>query len=197
MNMHDVQTVNLMEKTLFKGVEVNYSAVYQYCEFTDELTSDENMISVNDILMKDEYRKHCHLLTSKEIMDIRECYLISQKDLSLILGWGEKTITRYEGHQVQDQAHDKVLRKIADDPEWFLTLLENGKNLLSESSYRKCKKQIIQQYKQKRDIYLKKSIFCSYLPFIDDLDLNGNKELDLSKVVDVIRYFSNSYDMIM
>lgn len=27
------------------------------------------------------------------------------------------------------------------------------------------------------------------------MDLNGNKELDLAKVVDVIRYFSNSYKM--
>lgn len=80
--------------------------------------------------MKNEYRKQCDLLTSDEIMNIRNCYAISQRDLSLILGWGEKTITRYEGHQVQDHAHDKVLRKIADDPEWFLTLLENGKKLL-------------------------------------------------------------------
>ena len=188
MNIHDVQIVNLTENTVFKGVEVSYSATYQYCEFTDELTCDETMIAENNLSMKDEYRKQCGLLTSNEIMKLRDCYSITQKDLSLILGWGEKTITRYEGHQVQDQAHDKVLRKIADDPEWFLTLLENGKNLISESSYRKCRKQIIQQYKEKQDIYLKKSIFCNYLPFLDELHLNGNKDLDLAKVVDVIRY---------
>lgn len=195
MNMHDVQTVNVMEKTIFKGLEVNYSAVYQYCEFTNELTCDETMISQNDISMKNEYRKQCDLLTSNEIMSIRDCYFISQKDLSLVLGWGEKTITRYEGHQVQDQAHDKVLRKIADDPEWFLTLLENGKDLITDSSYQKCKKQIIHQCKKKQESYLKKAIFCSYLPFIDHVELNGNKELDLAKVVDVIRYFSDSCHM--
>jgi len=34
---------------------------------------------------------------------------ISQSDLCLLLGWGGKTITRYESHQVQDIAHDTIL----------------------------------------------------------------------------------------
>lgn len=44
--------------------------------------------------------------------------------LSNLLGWGEKTITRYERHQVQNMAHDAVLRKISSDPAWLLELLE-------------------------------------------------------------------------
>lgn len=55
-----------------------------------------------------------------EIGTIRSKYGISQTDLSTILGWGGKTITRYESHQVQDAAHDFILRKIDDDPECFL-----------------------------------------------------------------------------
>ena len=41
----------------------------------------------------------------------------------MLLGWGGKTITRYESHQVQDKAHDTILKKIDQDPEWFLSLL--------------------------------------------------------------------------
>lgn len=29
----------------------------------------------------------------------------------MLLGWGGKTITRYESHQVQDKAHDTILKK--------------------------------------------------------------------------------------
>lgn len=43
--------------------------------------------------------------------------------------WGGagKTITRYESHQVQDKAHDTILKKIDQDPEWFLSLLNDAK----------------------------------------------------------------------
>ncbi len=54
------------------------------------------------------------LLTSDEIIKIREKYGISQKEFSEVLGWGGRaTITRYENHQVQDRVHDDVLKKLA------------------------------------------------------------------------------------
>lgn len=52
------------------------------------------------------------LLTSQQIRAVRTQYDISQRDLCILLGWGEKTITRYEGHQVQDRAHDAILKKL-------------------------------------------------------------------------------------
>lgn len=50
---------------------------------------------------------------------IRDKYEVSQKDFSEVLDWGRATITRYENHQVQDRAHDDVLRTIDSDPKWF------------------------------------------------------------------------------
>lgn len=58
-------------------------------------------------------------------------YGISQSDLCILLGWGGKTITRYEGHQVQDKAHDTILKKIDRDSEWLLSLLSNAKDNLT------------------------------------------------------------------
>ncbi len=68
---------------------------------------------------------------------IRARYGISQSDLCLLLGWGAKTVTRYESHQVQDIAHDTILRKLDSAPEWFLRLLHAGKESLSAVSYAK------------------------------------------------------------
>jgi DNA-binding transcriptional regulator YiaG len=66
-------------------------------------------------------------LTSNEIISLREKYGVSQKDLSEILDWGKATITSYENHQVQDRAHDDILRKIDPDPEWFIEMLKRAK----------------------------------------------------------------------
>ena len=112
MEEHEVKTVLIKERTIFKNVNVNYDAIYLYCDLADELYANEDQLQENDIHLKDAYRKMEGLLTSNEIRDIRAKYGISQNDLCILLGWGQKTVTRYESHQVQDRAHDTILKKI-------------------------------------------------------------------------------------
>lgn len=192
MEMHGVQRVLVWEKNIFKGVPVDYDAEYFYCDRADETYADEEMISANDIAMKNAYRKANGLLTTDEIIAIRARYGISQSDLCLLLGWGGKTITRYESHQVQDNAHDTILRKLDDDPEWFLSLLKSAKNLLSSVSYNKYQKAGMQIYENNHDIYLKRAILSKYARFMNHPEFTGSTQLSLDVVVDMIRYFANS-----
>lgn len=74
------------------------------------------MIDRNDLSMKDAYRKKMGLLTSDEIVQMRQRYQISQTDLAAVLGWEQDLITRFETHLVQDKAHDDLLRRIDLDP---------------------------------------------------------------------------------
>jgi putative zinc finger/helix-turn-helix YgiT family protein len=135
MEYHEVETVEVEEKTIFKGLEVDYLASYDYCSNTDELLSNEDFIRANGLAVKDAYRIKVGRLTSKEIKSIRDKYGISQKEFSEVLDWGQTTITRYENHQVQDQAHDDILRKIASDPQWFLEMLERAKDKIAPRYY--------------------------------------------------------------
>lgn len=128
MENHVVKIVQVVEHATYKGVAVKYVATYNFCDESDEIFSDEGMIEANDINKKNAYRKVIGLLTTDEIKAIRAKYDISQTDFSTILGWGLKTITRYEGHAVQDKAHDSILRKLSNDPEWFVELLKNSKD---------------------------------------------------------------------
>lgn len=192
MKEHDVKTVQVKEQTIFKNSNVIFDAVYFYCDVADELYGDEQQIEKNDITLKDEYRKNEGLLTSGEIESIRGKYGITQSDLCVLLGWGGKTITRYEGHQVQDKAHDSILKKIDNDPEWFLDLLIEAKNNLPEESYRKYLAMANLLYEADRDMYLRKAIEADYAKYRGNKLFQGNIELSLDKVVDVIRYFSSS-----
>jgi len=109
---HEVPTVKVTDQEVFKGKEVEFQATYLYCSNADEYLATEDMIRRNDRALKDAYRKKAGLLTSTEIRAIRDKYGISQKDLAAVLDWGRATIARYETHQVQDRAHDDILRKI-------------------------------------------------------------------------------------
>ncbi len=192
MEDHEVKTVLVREQAVFKERCVEYDAVYMYCDNADEMYMDEEQIRENDIRLKDAYRKAEGLLTSAEISEIRCKYGITQSDLCTLLGWGGKTITRYESHQVQDKAHDTILKKIDQDPEWFLTLLNEAKTGLSDESYRKYFGAATDLYEADRDQYLRKAIQASYAKYQGNTLFNGNAELSLDKVVDVIRYYASS-----
>ena len=192
MEEHEVKTVLVKDYATFKNRKIAYDAVYMYCDLADELYMDEQQIKENDIHLKDAYRRAEGLLTSTEIKDIRAKYGISQSDLCILLGWGQKTITRYESHQVQDKAHDAILKKISQDPEWFLSLLNETKEDFSTESYQKYLEAATNLYEKDQDSYLRKAIEASYARFHGNQILHGNAELSLDKVVDVIRYFASS-----
>jgi putative zinc finger/helix-turn-helix protein, YgiT family len=192
MEEHEVKTVQIKEQGTFKDQKVNYDAIYMYCDLADELYMDERQIQENDTQLKDAYRKAVGLLTSPEICNIRAKYAITQSDLCVLLGWGGKTITRYESHQVQDKAHDTILKKIDRDPEWFLSLLKEAKDNLTEEAYQKYLGAATSLYEENQDQYLRKAIQASYAKYSGKKLFNGNTELSLNKVIDVIKYFANS-----
>lgn len=192
MEEHEVKTVLVEETATLKNSKVEYEASYLLCENAEELYMEESQMQENDIRLKNAYRKKQGLLTSEEIVAIRLKYEITQSDLCVLLGWGAKTITRYESHQVQDRAHDTILRKIGQDPEWFLTLLEDAKEHFPETTYKKYFEAATRLYEKNKDIYLKKAIEADYAGYAGNQMLHGNTELSLDKVVDIIRYFATS-----
>lgn len=195
MEVHEVKTVSFDEQMTFKNTKVSYNPTYYYCDLAEEFYVDEELLERNNVLLKDAYRKQVGLLTSSEIKAIRAQYGISQKDLTLLLGWGAKTITRYESYQVQDRAHDTILKKIKEDPEWFLSLLNEAKNILSPDAYQKYYSNGSVLYEIDGDFYLRKTIESLYTKFRGKRLLNGNLDLALDKVVDCIRYFASSTDV--
>lgn len=196
MEEHEVKTVLIKDHATFKNKQVEYEAFYLFCDLAEELYMDEQQIQDNDIRLKDAYRKNEGLLTSGEIIGIREKYGISQSDLCVLLGWGGKTITRYESHQVQDKAHDTILKKLDQDSEWFLSLLNDARMNLSAESYQKYLEAATDLYEEDQDAYLRKAIEAIYAKFQGNQMFHGNIELSLDKVVDVIRYFAASQKVI-
>ena len=193
MEEHEVQLVEVQEKEVYKGVEVSFPSHYFYCPETEEMTETEELLQSNTLAIKDAYRRVVGLLTSQEIREIRERFGISQKDFAEILEWGRATITRYETHQVQDRAHDDILLKLSEDPEWFLQLLEKAKERLSPKAYNKYRLAIQEVFSHAQDLYIIKAIRTQYVS-IDIAEYCGNQGLDFIKIVQAINYFAAQCD---
>lgn len=57
MEEHEVKTVLVTEKTIFKNVKVKYQAIYQYCENADTLYENEEQMIENYLCIKSTYKE--------------------------------------------------------------------------------------------------------------------------------------------
>ena len=91
----------------------------------------------------DEYRKENEIISLDVVRSIPEKYAIGKRPLSLLLGWGEQTFSRYYDGDVPSKTYSDILLRIAEDPTFYANLLEENKgNLKSQTAYEKSRKAV-------------------------------------------------------
>lgn len=88
----------------------------------------------------DAYRQKHGIIALEDIRSIPEKYNIGKRPLSLLLGWGEQTFSRYYSGDMPSKQYSEVLKQINADPAFYLSLLEENRgNLKSDKAYEKSK----------------------------------------------------------
>ena len=144
------------EQTLsVKGKTFTLVAPVRICADCGEEIYDSNLDSETLDRFYNAYRDSEGLLLPSDIKSIRLQYNLSQASFAKLLGFGEKTITRYENGAIQDACHDNLI-KLIKSSESFLQLWEERKHLLSEKE--------IQSVERKFKLVKRKSIktLCDY-----------------------------------
>lgn len=182
----DVTKVVKRETLSVLGEPVNYDAELYKCtgcnnEFATTELEEENFRKAYNI-----YRDRHHLLRPEKIREIRHKYILSQKDFSRFLGWGEITIHRYESGSLQDVVHNEALALI-EDPRNALKIFEMNKDRLSPGLSQRIEKTISELLSEKRETLL--------LPLIeqDKTEVTietGYKAFDLGKIENLILYIA-------
>ncbi len=106
----DVTTKEIRDTFRVKDKEVDVTITITTCDVCGNEVYNEEQEKKNDLIVFDAYRRKSNLLTTDEIKAIREKYGLSQAKFSEILGFGKKTITRYENGSIQDTVHDNLMR---------------------------------------------------------------------------------------
>lgn len=126
--------------TELKGETFNYYGKAAVC---NECTNEIFISEINDYNLHklySEFRKQHNIITLEKIIEIPQKYNIGKRPLSLLLGWGEQTFSRYYDGDMPTQQYSAILQKIYENPEYYLSILENNKaNLKSQSAYEKSK----------------------------------------------------------
>lgn len=132
--IHEVEERKRIATTIIKDEKVTYEEIYYFCPDSDEEENEfttGRIENINLLNARNTYRKAKGLLTSDQIVAIRNMYDLSQVDLARLLGWGEATISRYESKAIQDEAYDTMLRIIKENPKAVLELLQKNADKFS------------------------------------------------------------------
>ena len=137
---------NVIEEQMIgtiKGETYTYTGKVAKCK---ECKSDIFVNSINDYNLKalyDVYREENGIISLEKVLGICEKYNISKRPLSLLLGWGEQTYSRYCNADIPSKQYSDILNKIYESPVFYSEILENNKEKLSsETAYKKSKKAV-------------------------------------------------------
>ena len=192
--VHEIEERERKTVTMIKGEEVTYEERYYFCANADEDENEfeiGNMMNKNLLNARNAYRMKVGLLTSDEIIKIRENYGLSQVDLAKLLGWGEATISRYESKAIQDEAYDTMLRLIKDNPLKALEFLKKNGDKFSSLKRMEIKEKIVEKIDSFGKEFLTRQTFeGEYASFDEPSDANGYTTLDIDKIEAVVSYLA-------
>ena len=121
-----------------KGKEYHYTGTEARCSdcgnlvFVPEI-SDDNLRSLYNV-----FREENGIVSLDVICAIPEKYDIGKRPLSLLLGWGELTFSRYCDGDIPTRQYSDILQRIYNEPQFYSELLEANKaNLKSQRTYEK------------------------------------------------------------
>ena len=177
----------------FKGIKVNTFENVAICnECNEDLYVNEIENENNERIFK-IYRKIANIITPQDIVNLRNKYDISQRELTAILGFGKMTINRYERGGLPSKSQSDYIRLLIDNEIEFMNRVKTAyeKNEISEKTYKKIVSNDIEKAISKKEVQDNIRKYLNVELNRDPDIYNGYKSLDLDKIENIISYIAS------
>ena len=177
----------------FRGIEINSYENVAVCKECHQDLYVNEIEEKNNQRIYEIYREKANIINPQDIVQLREKYDISQRELTAILGFGKMTINRYERGGVPTKSQSDYIKLLIENDNKFVEKVKeaykNGNinektygKIVSEESNINISKEEVQDNIRK---YLK--FVLSRKPDI----YNGYKDLDIEKIENIISYIAS------
>jgi len=179
----------------FKFRKEDFTICYHYyeCTETKEVFTFEDVDEINMNQVYNQYREKYGVPFPEEIIAIREKYGISASKMSEILGLGANTYRLYETGDMPSVSNGRLILSV-DNPDVFKEQIEASSHCLTRKEYDRIIGKVNELKEKKAEnawgSLFEEKIFVSHKP----TEYNGYKVPSLSKIANVIGYFSSELD---
>ena len=97
----------------------------------------KGILDYNAKEIDEQYRKIEGIVTTEEIEKLGKIYSLGKGPLSIALGFGEVTITRYLAGQIPSKEYSDIIKAALSDTKVMKSLLDNNKDKLAAAAYNK------------------------------------------------------------
>jgi len=122
---------------VIKDKEYSFEVFTAVCKECGNQMCVPGLIDLNNRVIDRQYRQKENLVSVDDIKDLMEIYNLGKAPVSLALGFGEITITRYLTGQMPSGEYSYIIRNALESPEFMIELLDRNKNKMGLVAYRK------------------------------------------------------------
>ena len=177
----------------FRGIEINSYENVAVCKECHQDLYVNEIEEKNNERIYEIYREKANIIKPQNIVELREKYDISQRELTAILGFGKMTINRYERGGVPTKSQSDYIKLLIENDNKFVEKVKeaykNGN--ISEKTYGKIVSEELNINISKEEV---QDNIRKYLKFVlsrkPDI-YNGYKDLDIEKIENIISYIAS------
>ncbi len=122
---------------MIKGMEYTFSITVAVCDECGEEMSIPGLIDRNIQEVDEQYRAYEGIVSIDDIEKIMKIYKIGKAPLSLALGFGEVTITRYLSGQIPSKEYSDIMKRALSSPAFMKEKLYENKEKIASAAYNK------------------------------------------------------------
>lgn len=130
-----LQKRNINKK--IKDKEYTFYITVAICDECGEEMSIPGLIDRNIQEVDTQYRDYENIVSIDDIERLMKIYKIGKAPLSLALGFGEVTITRYLSGQIPSKEYSAIMKKALSSPAFMKQKLDENKDKLAPAAYNK------------------------------------------------------------
>ena len=120
-----------------KDKEYTFYITVAICDECGEEMSIPGLIDRNIQEVDTQYRDYENIVSIYDIERLMKIYKIGKAPLSLALGFGEVTITRYLSGQIPSKEYSVIMKKALSSPAFMKQKLNENKDKLAPAAYNK------------------------------------------------------------
>ena len=177
----------------FRGIEINSYENVAVCKECHQDLYVNEIEEKNNERIYELYREKANIIKPQDIVQLREKYDISQRELTAILGFGKMTINRYERGGVPTKSQSDYIKLLIENDNKFVEKVKeaykNGN--INEKTYGKIVSEELNINISKEEV---QDNIRKYLKFVLSRNpdiYNGYKDLDIEKIENIISYIAS------